>query len=61
MLTGWSKHILTTADMNGFEVVEKRVKYIHSPENLHGFEKKCDLDVEMAVDLMQERDQPFPN
>ena len=47
--------------MNGFEVVEKRVKYIHSPENLHGFEKKCDLDVEMAVDLMQERDQPFPN
>lgn len=55
-LTDWSKYMLRTADLNGFEVIEKRVKYIHSLDNVHGFEKKCDLDVEMAVDLMRERD-----
>ena len=55
-LTDWSKYMLRTADMNGFEVLDKRVKYIHSPDNVHGFEKKCDLDVEMAVDLIRERD-----
>jgi len=56
MLTDWSKYMLRTADLNGFEVVEKRVKYIHSIDSVHGFEKKCDLDVEMAVDLIRERD-----
>ena len=55
-LTNWSKYMLRTADLNGFEVLDKRVKYIHSPDNVHGFEKKCDLDVEMAVDLIRERD-----
>jgi len=55
-LTDWSKYMLRTADLNGFEVLDKRVKYIHSPDNVHGFEKKCDLDVEMAVDLIRERD-----
>lgn len=55
-LTNWSKYMLRTADLNGFEVVDKRVKYIHSPDNVHGFEKKCDLDVEMAIDLIRERD-----
>ena len=55
-LTDWSKHMLRTADTNGFQVMDKRVKYIHSIENVHGFEKKCDLDVEMAVDLIRERD-----
>lgn len=55
-LSRWSKYILTTADMNGFEVIKKRVKYIHSANNVHGFEKKCDLDVEIAVDLIEERD-----
>lgn len=55
-LTDWSKYILRTADLNGFEVVEKRVKYIHNPDNVCGFEKKCDLDVEMAVDLIRECD-----
>ncbi len=52
----WSKGIITRADMNGLEIVTKRVKYIHSADNVHGFEKKCDLDVEMAVDLVKERD-----
>lgn len=55
-LTGWSKHMLRTADTNGFEVREKRVKYIHSADTVLGFEKKCDLDVEMAIDLVRERE-----
>jgi len=55
-LSDWSAYMLRTADLNGFEVIEKRVKYIRTPENVHGFEKKCDLDVEMAVDLIRERD-----
>ncbi len=55
-LTEWSEFILRTADTNGFEVKDKRVKYIHSTDNVHGFEKKCDLDVEMAVDLIRERE-----
>lgn len=55
-LTDWSKYMLRTADLNGFEVVDKRVKYIHSLDNVLGFEKKCDLDVEMVVDLIRERD-----
>lgn len=48
----WSKMVLNKAEMNRFEVVAKRVKYIHSSNNKFGFEKKCDLDVEMAVDLI---------
>ena len=55
-LTDWSKYMLRTADLNGFQVVDKRVKYIHSLNNVHGFEKKCDLDVEMTVDCIRERD-----
>jgi uncharacterized LabA/DUF88 family protein len=55
-LTEWSKYILRTADSNGFQVFDKRVKYIHSQDNVYGFEKKCDLDVEMAVDLIRECD-----
>lgn len=42
--------------MNRLEVVTKRVKYIHSSSNKYGFEKKCDLDVEMAIDLVKLRD-----
>lgn len=56
LMTGWSQYMLRTADLNGFAVINKRVKYMHSPDNVHGFEKKCDLDVEMAVDLIRERD-----
>lgn len=55
-LTDWSKHMLRTADTNGFDVKGKRVKYIHSADSVHGFEKKCDLDVDMAVDLIRERE-----
>lgn len=56
LLTRWSSSILERAKINGFEVVQKRVKYIHDKSNQYGFQKKCDLDVEMAVDLIQERD-----
>ncbi len=56
VMTPWSAEILNRAKINGFEVVAKRVKYIHSTNNVHGFEKKCDLDVEMTIDLIQERD-----
>ncbi|KKP32676.1 MAG: hypothetical protein A2312_02855 [Candidatus Staskawiczbacteria bacterium RIFOXYB2_FULL_32_9] len=52
----WSRLILEKADMNRFEVVKKRVKYIHNTNNKYGFDKKCDLDVEMAVDLIKERE-----
>jgi len=51
----WSERILSSANMSGFEVITKRVKYIHTLDNKFGFEKKCDLDVEMAVDLIKER------
>lgn len=56
VLDPWSKGVLDRANMNGLQVVSKRVKYIHSADNVHGFEKKCDLDVEMAIDLVKERD-----
>jgi uncharacterized LabA/DUF88 family protein len=52
----WSEAVLRRADINGFEVISKRVKYIRTAENVMGFEKKCDLDVDMAIDLIQERD-----
>lgn len=55
-LSGWSRSILERADMNNFEVVTKRVKYIHDSDNKTGFEKKCDLDVEMAIDLVKEKE-----
>jgi uncharacterized LabA/DUF88 family protein len=54
--TPWSDGLLKRAEANGMEVVKKRVKYIHSQDNHNGFEKKCDLDVEMTIDLIRERD-----
>ena len=56
-LTFWSQGILERAKMNRFEVVTKRVKYIHDNKNLSGFTKKCDLDVEMTVDLIKLKDK----
>jgi uncharacterized LabA/DUF88 family protein len=56
ILTEWSRAMQEKAKMSGFEVVFKRVKYIHSQDNVHGYEKKCDLDVEMTTDLVKERD-----
>lgn len=55
-MEAWSQGVISRADTNGLEVVTKRVKYIHSVDNARSFEKKCDLDVEMTVDLIKERD-----
>lgn len=57
ILTRWSEAILERANMNRFEVNTKRVKYIHDSSKEGGYEKKCDLDVEMAVDLIRMRDE----
>jgi uncharacterized LabA/DUF88 family protein len=54
-ISPWSGAILQKAKLSGFEIVTKRVKYIHDNLNKKGFEKKCDLDVEMAIDLVKER------
>ena len=51
----WSEAINNRAKMNGFDIVTKKVKYIHSDDNKYGYEKKCDLDVEMTIDLVRER------
>lgn len=50
----WSKGMIDRAKMNRFEVVTKRVKYI---KNTGPDIKKCDLDVEMAVDLIRLKDE----
>lgn len=55
-LIGWSKKVLETARNNRLNVISKRVKYIHDNNNTYGFAKKCDLDVEMSIDLVKERD-----
>lgn len=52
----WSKAMQDMAVLSGFEVVTKRVKYMPSQTNPHGFDVKCDLDVEMTVDLIRERE-----
>lgn len=56
-LVAFSRSILEQADAHSLQVVQKRVKYIHTRTNVNGFEKKCDLDVEMTVDLIRERDK----
>lgn len=56
-LSLWSAAILNRAEMNRFEVITKPVKYIHDASKKDGYEKKCDFDVEMAVDLIRMRDE----
>ncbi len=56
IMTEWCRAIFEKANMNRFEVIDKRVKYIHNQNNKYGFDKKCDLDVEMTIDLIKERD-----
>lgn len=55
-LTLWSKAMMEKAKMNRFEIIDKRVKYIHNQNNKYGFDKKCNLDVEMSIDLVKEKD-----
>lgn len=56
ILTMWSERIMNKAKMNNFEIITKRVKYIKDENYKEGYVKKCDLDVEMAVDLIKEKD-----
>lgn len=52
----WSANITNRAESNGLMVVSKRVKYIHNLNNPYGYDKKCDLDVNMAIDLVKMKD-----
>jgi len=56
IINPWSGIILEKATMRRFEVVTKKVKYIHNPNNPRKYDKKCDLDVDIAIDLIKERD-----
>lgn len=55
-LTSGSESILNAAKTNGFEICTKRVKYIKDKTYKEGYIKKCDLDVEMAIDLIKEQE-----
>lgn len=55
-ISPWSESILRQAKYSGFEVISKRVKYIPDAKYETGYIKKCNLDIEMAVDLIKERD-----
>ena len=57
ILTPWSDMVLNKAKMAGFEVVSKRVKYIPDSKYEGGFMAKCDLDLEMALDLLKDREK----
>lgn len=56
-LMPWSETIMNSARFNNFEIITKKVKYIPDPNyRPSGFIKKCNLDIEMAVDLIVEKD-----
>ncbi len=54
-LSKWSARILNDAKMSGFEVISKRVKYIPNQDYASGYVMKCNLDIEMAIDLIKEK------
>lgn len=53
VMVPWSEQLIRRARMNRFEIVTKRVKYMHDRGE---FKKKCDLDVEMTLDLIRLKD-----
>jgi len=55
-LLPWSETIIKQATYSSFEIISKRVKYIPDNKYETGFIKKCNLDIEMAVDLIKEKD-----
>lgn len=55
VLLPWSEKILKQAKYSGFEIISKRVKYIIDKNYETGSTKKCNLDIEMAVDLIKEK------
>lgn len=50
----WSETIHAQAKYSGFEIVTKRVKYIPDKNYATGYISKCNLDIEIAVDLIRE-------
>jgi uncharacterized LabA/DUF88 family protein len=56
VLSPWSDKILKQAQYSGFEIISKRVKYIPDDKYETKFIKKCNLDIEMAIDLIKEKD-----
>ncbi len=50
-MTPWSESVISGAKQSNFKIITKRVKYIHK-ENGEEPEPKCDLDVEMTVDMI---------
>lgn len=56
IMTPWSMKIKTNAQYSGFEIISKRVKYIPDKKYETGYIAKCNLDIEMAVDLIKEKD-----
>lgn len=50
----WSQKIYERARNNGFEIITKRVKYIVDNKRADGLVPKCDMDVEMVIDLLNE-------
>jgi len=57
MLSEWSRSVFARALMNRFYIVKKRVKYIFDSKNQGNYKKKCDMDVEMTVDLIRLKDK----
>lgn len=55
-LLAWSEKIMMSARYSGFEIITKRVKYIPDKKYETGYIKKCNLDIEMAIDLIREKD-----
>ena len=55
IMTMWSAAILNKAKMNDLEIITKRVKYIPDKDYKNGFQKKCNFDVEMTVDMVREQ------
>ena len=55
-LSQHSADLIASAEVCGFGVVAKRVKYIRDPGRPSGYVSKCDLDVDIATDLFAQRD-----
>ncbi len=56
VITMWSAMVLNKARMAGFEIITKPVKYIVNHDYKTGYVKKGNFDVEMAVDIIKEKD-----
>ena len=56
-LTEWCAQMLQHAQYSNFHIETKRVKYIVDSTQPSGYRKKCDMDVEMTIDLIKMQDQ----